>query len=363
MALDLARAQQRAGHVPSFLLLSESDYREDVRAAGLPVMAIVPSHAHLRSTWRAATALIRLAPDIVHCHGRRAMAVAACARCRGGHLAVVATTHGNPGWSGTSPFAPVGESLSRLLVRVAVDAVAGVNQELARADALSFPRMRVVEIVNGVDMGAFRPADSASRGHLKTALGFRADARLVVCTSRLTPLKGVDVLLNAWAEVHAARQDAVLAIVGDGNEREALEHRARERLGVSVRFLGSVRDVASVLRAADVFVFPSVRGCFGRSAIEALASGLPVIASRLDGTERFVTHGESAWLCAPGNGRELADAILCLLRDSALAERLRSAGRQLAEHRYSVDAMARAYEALYADARSHVSGWRSSPPR
>jgi glycosyltransferase involved in cell wall biosynthesis len=359
MALDLARAQQRAGHVPSFLLLSDSDYREDVRAAGLPVMTTVPSHAHLRSTWRAAGALIRLAPDIVHCHGRRAIAVAACARSRGANLTVVATTHGNPAWTGPSPFALARNPLARLLVRVAVDAVAGVNHDLARADALSFPRVQVVEILNGVDMAVFRPADYATRSQLRTMLGFRADATLVVCTSRLTPLKGIDVLLNAWAEVHTARQDAVLAIVGDGTERAALEREARERLGASVRFLGSVRDVASLLRAADLFVFPSVRGCFGRSAIEALASGLPVIASRLDGTGRFVTHGESAWLCAPGDWRELSQAILSLIRDPARAERLRSAGRQLAEERYSVDAMARAYEALYADARSHAS----SPPR
>jgi glycosyltransferase involved in cell wall biosynthesis len=143
-------------------------------------------------------------------------------------------------------------------------------------------------------------------------------------------------------------------LAGDGECRQELVTRIR-RLGVadSVHLAGSLRDVARLVSAADLFVFPSVRGCFGRSAIEALASGTPVVASRLDGTDRFVTDGVTARLVPPGQPGALAAAIANLLADDETRLALAHRGRALAESRFSIEAMALAYEALYARAGAH----------
>jgi glycosyltransferase involved in cell wall biosynthesis len=358
MALALALAHRRRGHDVTILLFSTSPFAADAAAAGVPVrVEPVASSLDARGWWRVARVLAALGPDVVHCHGTSSLVPVAWARTRG-RLGgrVVYTRHGNAVRLGRPRLThTVHAALERWLFG-SVDAVACVNEELRAADLERFPWLPVELIVNGVDVQAFAPAGPADRAAVRAALGLPAFAPLVVSTSRLVPIKGVDVLIDAWGRVTAAQPGAHLVVAGDGECRGTLEARVQQAgLGASVHLVGSIADVARLVGAADVFVFPSVRGCFGRSAIEALASGTPVVTSRLDGTERFVTDGETARLVPPGQPAPLATAITGLLAGEAERVALGRRARALAEARYSVDGMALAYEALYARVASHGS--------
>jgi glycosyltransferase involved in cell wall biosynthesis len=354
MAIDLARAQRRAGHEVALVLLSRSLIATDAASAALPVtVAPVTSSIDLRGAGRAARAIVSFRPDVVHCHGGRPLVPVAWARARGvlGGL-VIYTRHGD-GLGRRHSTRRANAAVERLLFG-AVDGVGCVNQELWAVDRARFARKPVELVVNGVDVEAFAPAAAAERAAIKTRLGLPSSALLVVCTSRLVPLKGVDVLVDAWGEVSNAVPAAHLVIAGEGECREMLVERVRRSgAAASVHFVGSIPSVAPLVRAADVFAFPSVQGCFGRSAIEALAAGTAVVASRLDGTERFVTDGETARLVAPGQSAPLAAVISSLLADEAARRSLGLRARALAEARYSVDGMALAYEALYARAAAN----------
>lgn len=154
---------------------------------------------------------------------------------------------------------------------------------------------------------------------------------------RLVHRKGADVLIDAAAQARARGVPAELAIVGDGPERQALEALVADRgLGAAIRFHGALDEtsVAAVLRQSSVLVVPSFSEGLPVVIMEAMASGLPVVASAVDGIPELVRDGETGTLVPPGDPERLADAILTLLHDPALARRMVEAGRQLVVARH-----------------------------
>jgi glycosyltransferase involved in cell wall biosynthesis len=168
-----------------------------------------------------------------------------------------------------------------------------------------------------------------------------ADARILLSTSRLTRQKGVDVAVRALA---ALPEDTVLVVLGEGPERASLESLARE-LGVAerVHLPGRVPDVAAWLRRATLYVQPSRWEGFGLAVLEAMVSGLPVIATRISSLPELVADGETGFLVPPDDSAALAAAV-----ERALAQPgLGAAGRERARRQFSVAAMADRTAALY----------------
>lgn len=295
---------------------------------------------------------------VVHTHSARPLALVATSRVRRrARPIVVFTRHGPPALAGTGA-ARLGAFRSHaedLLIGTCAS-VACVNEDLWRRDRVRFPRVPVALIPNGIDTDEFRPVGSDDeRRRLRTSLDIPFSRPLVVCAGRLVRIKGLHVLVDAWQRVSAVRPDAQLAIAGEGVERSRLAAQVESlHLGDSVRWFGSVGDVASLCRSSDAFVFPSIAGCLGRSALEALACGVPLVASDLSGTRTFVTDDEHALLVPPGNAAALASAILRLLDDRPRRVRLGTAGRRLAMARYALPTMHRAYEQLYIGAAEYL---------
>ncbi|HET8756378.1 MAG TPA: MSMEG_0565 family glycosyltransferase, partial [Solirubrobacteraceae bacterium] len=209
-------------------------------------------------------------------------------------------------------------------------------------------------VANGVDRGRFRPALDAAereRERSRAAVGGRFT---VLTIGGIEPRKGSLTLLEGFAALRrlAPELDPLLLIAGGmtlfdyRHERDRFAARADE-LGVTddVRVLGPLGDgeIERLLRAADVFAFPSVKEGFGLVALEALAADLPVVASDLDVLRGFLVDGESALLVPVGDGDALAAGLERVARDSALRDRLRSGGRAVvAAHTW--DAAAAAHE-------------------
>ena len=235
-------------------------------------------------------------------------------------LPLVATAHGSDiNVSGR-------ERLLRPQIRAALRSarrVIAVSAPLQRAMAAltGLPAARIDCIpCAGYSPAVFRPRGTPERAALRGQLGVADGARLVVFVGHLVPIKALDVLLKAWALLAgdpASPADTRLVLIGEGAERAALERQARE-LGVAdrVAFLGPLPQpaVADWIAAADLLCLPSHAEGSPNVIVEALASGTPVVASRVGGIPDLVDDGANGVLVAPGDAAALAAALASALR-------------------------------------------------
>jgi glycosyltransferase-like protein len=210
---------------------------------------------------------------------------------------------------------------------------------------------------NGVDRERFRrPRDAAERAADREALEL-GDRLAVLTVGGIEPRKGSLTLLEGFAylRAHAPQLDPLLLVVGGAtlfdyrDEVDRFDARARELgVGEHVRNVGTVTtaQLERHYRAADVFAFPSTKEGFGLVALEALAAGLPLVASEIDVFRTFLTHGESALLSPAGDGDALGRALARLARDRPLRERLVAGGRKVVDA-YGWDTAAVAHEDAY----------------
>jgi len=217
-----------------------------------------------------------------------------------------------------------------------------------RLRAEGVPAERILVIPNGIDATAF------------PAREYPARPRRLAAVACLREEKRLDVLLAAAPRILARYPDAEIRIAGDGECRGALEAQART-LGVSgrVTFLGHRDDVADLLTASDIFVLPSRAEAFPNAVMEAMASGLPVVASDVGGIPELVDDGRTGRLVPPGEPETLAEAVLGLMDDPARAAELGRAGRRRVDTTFSMDRMVDRFERLYMEELDA----RLAPPR
>jgi glycosyltransferase involved in cell wall biosynthesis len=193
-------------------------------------------------------------------------------------------------------------------------------------------------IYPGVDVDAYRP-----RG------GSPLDHPVIGTASRLVPVKSLATLLRTFALIRARDGRTTLEIAGEGPERPLLEAEA-QRLGVfpHCRFLGWQADVAALHRRWAVFVQPSLAEGFGVAALEAMASGLPVVATRVGGLEELVVDGVTGYLVPPENPQALAGAVRAVLGDPGLAVAMGAAGRARVQMSFTAERMVHDILDLYS---------------
>ncbi len=228
------------------------------------------------------------------------------------------------------------EALQRLGYAAAHRVVANSEAGAARLRAEGVAPRRVSVIRNGLDLGAFVPRQPLPGRHR------------IISVGRLRPEKAHEVLLAAVAQLRAAWPDVTLRLVGDGARESVLRQFAADHgLADRVEFLGQREDVAALLRDADVFVLPSRIEASPNAALEAMAAGLPVVATDVGGIPEVVTTGLTGILVPPDDAGALAKAVAQLFADPSHAERLAGAGRRHVESEYSFDRMVAAFQALY----------------
>ena len=206
-----------------------------------------------------------------------------------------------------------------------------------------------IELVpNGIDVDRFAKAQASAR--LREQLGLADGWPVVGIVAMLRPEKAHDVFLQAAARVLTQVPTARFLIVGDGPERPRLEALAKA-LGIAdhVNFLGARGDVPDCLSLFDVAVLSSrpVVETLSVSVLEYMAAGKPVVATRVGSLPDLVEEGRSGFLVEPGDATAIAERILQLLRDPALAERMGKAGQERVRRHYTVEQMVQQYEALF----------------
>jgi glycosyltransferase involved in cell wall biosynthesis len=172
--------------------------------------------------------------------------------------------------------------------------------------------------------------------------------RRIALVANLRPGKGHDTLIDAAPAVLRQVPDATFELIGDGPERAALEQRVRNRgVAHAFTFAGHVEDVPGRLSQADLFTLPSDSEAFPNAVLEAMAAGLPVVATDVGGIREVVEDERTGLLVPPRDPAALADRLCHLLTDRAHAHSLASAGRALVEARYSFERMVASIEQLY----------------
>lgn len=251
--------------------------------------------------------------------------------------AIIATEH---------LFVPVPWRRSRLVERVValgVHRYIAVSHDLAQQlqTTFEFPPRKLAVVHNGIMLDHFdQPRDDGLRASLLAG----RERPIVLAAARLDPQKGQQYLLEAATHV----PDALFVLAGDGPDRRVLEAQARA-LGVADRvvFLGQRHDIPALLASCDLFVLPSLFEGLPLGVLEAMAAGVPIVASDVGGVGEAVTNNTSGLLVPPCDPAALADAVTTLLHDQALAQRLAIAARMRVRTEFEVDTMVRRVTGIY----------------
>jgi glycosyltransferase involved in cell wall biosynthesis len=283
-----------------------------------------------------------------------------------GELSGEAWTWGKT-WAG-GPAGRLARAATALRNRWLRDADAFVAMSRVIRDEMlgaGIPRERIVLLPHGVDTERFRPATVEEKLALRRELGL-PEGVLAVYSGRLLRGKGLETLVDALAKIADRAAGLGLVLLGSGEGQalsveDELRRRVAERgLGTRVAFAGRRERVEDTLRAADIFVFPSVFEALGIALVEAAACALPAVASRTGGIVDVVEDGVSGRLVAPGDAAALSEALLCLAGDAALRSRMGREARATALARFDERDGVERYRALFREVGSTRTS--SSPP-
>jgi glycosyltransferase involved in cell wall biosynthesis len=221
-----------------------------------------------------------------------------------------------------------------------VDAIVSVCKKSSREIVENgFSKETLVEIPNGIDTSKF--SEDTFRG--------RKSLRNITYVGRLDKYKGVNFLLNSFKDVLSKVDNVRLTIVGDGPDASRLRNMAKD-LGImdNVGFKGRREDISSELCDADIFVLPSLSEGMSNVLLEAMACGLPVIATHVGGNSDLIKDRHNGLLIPPEDSMRLSEALLELLEDYALAQRLGKEARKTVEGSYSINHIVDKYVELYS---------------
>jgi len=319
---------------------------------------LVPWLRHEISPWDDTAAVVRLARlfgdlgvDLVHTHSSKAGILARAAARIAGVPRVVHTVHG---WSfnDTQPafvqglYAALERWAARGTDRIVTVSTLNVDKGLALGIG---ERAQYRVIHSGIDLAEFRRPRGAGEA-VRRELGIAPGQRLVGTVACLKPQKAPLDFVRAAALAHRADPTLRFAIAGDGELRAEVESEIRAHgMQGAVRLLGWRRDVPEILAALDLFVLTSRFEGLPRVVLQAMAAGVPVVATAVDGTPEVVHDGETGLLVPPADPQEAAVAILRMVRERALAERCAAeAGRRLSGE-FDSRRMVRDLDDLYAE--------------
>jgi sugar transferase (PEP-CTERM/EpsH1 system associated) len=290
----------------------------------------------------------RLRPQVVHARNWGTMDAVIGARLAGVPV-VVQSEHGRD-MSDLDGLHPRRIRVRRLLAPF-IDVHVVVSEHLQRwlVECVRVAPEKVRVVRNGVDAARFMPL--VERDRVREEEGYGRTDHVFGAVGRLTPVKDHRTLLEAFHAVSMRRPECRLVLVGDGAERPLLEEQVRQRgLADRVRIVGHRVDVTRWLGMMDVFVHPSLMEGMSNAVLEAMAVGLPVVATAVGGNPEIVEHGVGGSLVPPSSPSALADAMLSYCGDDRMRMAHGAAARERVEKDFPLMKMVAGYTAVYRDA-------------
>ncbi|MCE9529637.1 MAG: glycosyltransferase [Planctomycetes bacterium] len=320
---------------------------EKLIAEGVPVISLgrQPGRDY-GIAWRLARSIRERRIQVVHAHQYSPFFYAALAKIAArGRFRLILTEHGR---HFPDVVSPLRRGVNRIVLARLADAVNACCEfsakALSRIDGFAGRRIEVIE--NGIDLDRYQ--NTLEKHELRRKLGLETNRKYVAMIARFHPVKDHGMLLRAIARVAAVRSDVDLLLVGDGPLRGDLERQTRE-LGLSdrVRFLGIRHDVPEILQAIDLFALTSVSEAASLTLLEAMAAAMPVVVTAVGGNPEIVREGIDGLLVKRGDDATAANAMLSLLEDPILAQRMGESGQARVEDLYRLDQTVERYFDLY----------------
>jgi sugar transferase (PEP-CTERM/EpsH1 system associated) len=318
-------------------------YRERIRRPDVEVLSLEKRPGKdLGAYGRMWRVLRRLRPAIIHTRNLGTVDMQWVAMLAG----VRHRVHGEHGWEATDPQGLNPRNLRiRRACRPAIHRYVPMSQDIERwlEEAVGVEPGRIRQLYSGVDTERFTPSVRC-----RAAVGNEGAGVTVGTVGRLDPVKNQAHLLDAFASLRPRLPGLRLTVVGDGPERASLEARSKS-LGVAgdVTFTGARSDTPDLMRGFDVFVLPSINEGISNTILEAMATGLPVVAGRVGGNPELVLDSVTGRLYGPADPGGLEQALSPYLTDSSLRQAHGAAGRARVVQNFSLDAMVERYLALY----------------
>jgi glycosyltransferase involved in cell wall biosynthesis len=242
-----------------------------------------------------------------------------------------------------------------------IDGFVAVSEEVERAmvEIIGPIQDKITVICNGVDVRRYR--ESIGKAPVRSQLGLEVSTRLIAVVATLKEEKGHRYLIEAMVSIVPQYPDVHALVIGDGRLRQELQAQVeRLKLCDHIHFLGNRHDVPGLLAASDLFVLPSLWEGLAMALLEAMAAGLPIVATEVSGTVEVMVPDETGILVPPGNATKLAEAIKLLLHDPERGRAMGAAARRRVEAGFSARKQADDHLVLY---RRLLSGRVTSIPK
>lgn len=342
--------------VLSFYGRAGTDIEESLAAHGIPVYYLDKHRGpDLRMFGRISTLLAQYDPQVVHSHLYilRYLAPAILSRNR---RRWIHTVHNVT----VKETDRIGQFIHKHLFRRWITPVA-ISRELGRSLESHYGLHHPVVIMNGIPVVGF-VRDAGAGWSWRQANGFHKDWVVFTCVARFNEQKNHLQLLDSFAAVSQKAPEARLLLVGNGTLRGTILERAGA-LGLrdKLHLLDVRRDVPEILAASDVFVLPSLWEGTPLSLMEAMAAGLPCVATRVGGVPELVQDGITGLLVVPGNVPALASAMKRLHSDAQLRAALGTQARDYARQHFGLASMAQAYLQLYSSTMDNTTSGKANP--
>ena len=280
--------------------------------------------------------------DILHCHEYKSDFIGWLAKKSNKDIKLVSTIHGYTSGNIKLKFY---EYVDKLILRY-FDKIITVSPTIKQV--LSGYSGKVSVVPNAIDYEKYQI--ETDKSSIIKELGISQEARVIGTIGRLSPEKGYQYFLHAAKDIIKKFPKTVFLIVGDGPSRKELEELAlKYNLKNKVIFTGFRRDTVSLLAVMDIFVLPSLTEGMPIAILEAMASGKPIVATRVGGVPTIIKDGRNGILVESKNKNALASATLTLLQDRGLREKLAEEAKSLVKENFSAERMAGSYEEIYLD--------------
>lgn len=373
--LGLLKNLDRRSFAPEVVLLAQGEMEDLIRQLGVKVLSLPAFNPDRFSAgknlskrqliWRAGAPSLRAVfriykyikknrIDLVHAQCWKSSLIAGLSARMAG-VPLVRHERTLP-WHG-----PADHLCSAIATHIIAVSEAAANKFLGKV-----PARKIFVIKNGVDLQQFR--ESLPKSQVRREFGVLPDCPLIAVVGQLAPWKGHIPFLEAASLVIKAFPTTRFLIVGHvpyfappdyGNK---LKQKVKDlNISEAVIFTGYRKDIPDIMSNIDILVVPSLIESFGRVAIEAMASGKPVVAARSGGLPEIIDDGVTGLLVPPGDPAAMAEALIALIRDRAKGRMMGKAGRARAEEKFSMESNVRQIEGLYARILSHGRG--SENPR
>jgi glycosyltransferase involved in cell wall biosynthesis len=355
-ALSLAKHLRRRGHRVEFITVRWPGLKEHDEVEGFPVRRIEEGrgrrHRELRLWWNLIRFVLRRRTDfdILHSHGAyyTNSIVGPLARLVGWKSIVKASLaendlHGLKGsLAGRIHRAFLGK----------VDAYVAISHDLEKEfHEAGFPSNKVLFLPNGVDTDRFRPASEEGGKVLREAVGLPTDRPVALTIGVFDQRKNIGWLMEQWVKNKAFGTGALLLAVGpqsrednDGTFIRSLQKLADDNPDL-LRLMTYVEDIEHFYRAADMFILPSRSEGMPNVVLEAMASGLPCIATRVSGVRELIDNGRTGYTFIAGDEEKLGELITMALKERRA---IGLGARKFVQMNYSIDSLARRYDELYS---------------